>query len=168
MGNVPSHDTSPPSAAETNEGIPAPSGEANLIDTDYVIGQDNIKGQFVFALDIHGKVFTISALVAVIFVILALALQNQIEPLFSGVRDWLTHHMAWFFIGAANVFVLLCLGLILSPLGKVRIGGKDARLHLHGLVLHAVRRRYGHRPDVLRRVRAHVALQRGDGWYHCR
>lgn len=47
MGNVPSHDTSPPSAAETHEGIPAPSGEANLIDTDYVIGQDNIKGQFV-------------------------------------------------------------------------------------------------------------------------
>ncbi|KFJ91906.1 BCCT transporter [Pseudomonas sp. 1-7] len=126
MGNVPSHDTSPPSAAETHEGIPAPTGEANLIDTDYVIGQDNIKGQFVFALDIHGKVFTISALVAVIFVILALALQNQIEPLFSGVRGWLTHHMAWFFIGAANIFVLLCLGLIVSPLGKVRLGGKDA------------------------------------------
>ena len=126
MGNVPSHDTTPPPAAETHEGIPAPTGEANLIDTDYVIGQDNIKGQFIFALDIHGKVFTISALVAVIFMILALALQNQIEPLFSGVRDWLTHHMAWFFIGAANVFVLLCLGLILSPLGKVRIGGKDA------------------------------------------
>ncbi|VXC68899.1 BCCT family transporter [Pseudomonas sp. 8O] len=126
MGNVPSHDTTPPPVAETHEGIPAPTGEANLIDTDYVIGQDNIKGQFVFALDIHGKVFTISALVAVIFVILALALQNQIEPLFSGVRDWLTHHMAWFFIGAANIFVLLCLGLIVSPLGKVRIGGKDA------------------------------------------
>ena len=126
MGNVPSHDTTPPSAAETHEGIPAPSGEANLIDTDYVIGQDNIKGQFVFALDIHGKVFTISALVAVIFVILALALQNQIEPLFSGLRDWLTHHMAWFFIGAANIFVVLCIGLILSPLGKVRLGGKDA------------------------------------------
>jgi len=126
MGNVPSHDTTPPSAAENNEGIPAPTGAANLIDTDYVIGQDNIKGQFVFALDIHGKVFTISALVAVIFVILALALQNQIEPLFSGLRDWLTHHMAWFFIGAANIFVLLCLGLIVSPLGKVRIGGKEA------------------------------------------
>ncbi|MGE8294952.1 MAG: BCCT family transporter [Pseudomonas sp.] len=126
MGNVPSHDTTPPTAAETNEGIPAPTGAANLIDTDYVIGQDNIKGQFVFALDIHGKVFTISALVAVIFVILALALQNQIEPLFSGLRDWLTNHMAWFFIGAANIFVLLCLGLILSPLGKVRIGGKEA------------------------------------------
>jgi betaine/carnitine transporter, BCCT family len=126
MGNVPSHDTSPPSAAETHEGIPAPTGEANLIDTDYVIGQDNIKGQFVFALDIHGKVFTISALVAVIFVILTLALQTDVEPLFTALRDWLTHHMAWFFIGAANIFVLLCLGLIVSPLGRVRIGGREA------------------------------------------
>jgi len=126
MGNVPSHDTTPPSAAETHEGIPAPSGEANLIDTDYVIGQDNIKGQFVFALDIHGKVFTISALVAVIFVVLTLALQTDVEPLFTALRDWLTHHMAWFFIGAANIFVLLCLGLIVSPLGRVRIGGREA------------------------------------------
>ncbi|APU32683.1 BCCT transporter [Ectopseudomonas alcaliphila JAB1] len=126
MGNVPSHDTSPPSAAETHEGIPAPTGEANLIDTDYVIGQDNIKGQFVFALDIHGKVFTISALVAVIFVVLTLALQTDVEPLFTALRDWLTHHMAWFFIGAANIFVLLCLGLIVSPLGRVRIGGREA------------------------------------------
>jgi BCCT family betaine/carnitine transporter len=126
MGNVPSHDTTPPTAVEANEGIPAPTGAANLIDTDYVIGQDNIKGQFVFALDIHGKVFTISALVAVIFVILTLALQAEVEPLFTAVRDWLTHHMAWFFLGAANIFVVLCLGLILSPLGRVRIGGREA------------------------------------------
>ncbi|UYP30468.1 BCCT family transporter [Pseudomonas sp. Z8(2022)] len=126
MGNVPSHDTTPPTAAEANEGIPAPTGAANLIDTDYVIGQDNIKGQFVFVLDIHGKVFTISALVAVIFVVLTLALQTDVEPLFTALRDWLTHHMAWFFIGAANIFVLLCLGLIVSPLGRVRIGGREA------------------------------------------
>ncbi|MFP6862346.1 BCCT family transporter [Pseudomonas sp.] len=108
------------------DGIPAPSGEANLIDTDYVIGQDNIKGQFSFALDIHGKVFSISALTIVLFVVLTLALQNHVEPLFSAMRGWLTHHLAWFFLGSANIFVLLCLGLIISPLGKVRLGGKDA------------------------------------------
>ncbi|MGE6793861.1 BCCT family transporter [Pseudomonas guineae] len=107
-------------------GIPAPSGEANLIDTDYVIGQDNIKGQFSFALDIHGKVFTISALTVVLFVVLTLALQNQIEPLFSAIRGWITGNLAWFFLGSANIFVVLCLGLIVSPLGKVRLGGKDA------------------------------------------
>ncbi|MGB4072486.1 BCCT family transporter [Pseudomonas sp.] len=126
MGQNPSSDTTPQPEAVSLDGIPAPTGDANLIDTDYVIGQDNIKGQFSISLDIHGKVFSISALSVVLFVVLTLALQNEVEPLFSAMRSWLTHHMAWFFIGAANIFVLLCLGLIVSPLGKVRIGGMDA------------------------------------------
>ncbi|MGG5870201.1 BCCT family transporter [Pseudomonas peli] len=126
MGKDPSSDTTPQPEAVILDGIPAPSGEANLIDTDYVIGQDNIKGQFSFALDIHGKVFSISALTIVLFVVLTLALQNHVEPLFSAMRGWLTHHLAWFFLGSANIFVLLCLGLIVSPLGKVRLGGMDA------------------------------------------
>ncbi len=126
MGQHPSSDTTPLPDAVNLDGIPAPTGDANLIDTDYVIGQDNIQGQFSFSLDIHGKVFSISAITAIIFVILALALQNQVEPLFSALRDWLTSNLAWFFIGAANIFVLLCLGLIVSPLGKVRIGGMEA------------------------------------------
>ena len=126
MEKDPSSDTTPQPEAAILDGIPAPSGEANLIDTDYVIGQDNIKGQFSFALDIHGKVFSISALTIVLFVVLTLALQNHVEPLFSAMRGWLTHHLAWFFLGSANIFVLLCLGLIISPLGKVRLGGKDA------------------------------------------
>lgn len=107
--------------------IPAPSGAANLIDTDYVIGQDNIQGRFLFNLDIHGKVFSISALTIVLFVVLTLALQSEVEPLFTAVRDWLTSNLAWFFLGSANIFVLLCLGLIVSPLGKVRLGGKAAK-----------------------------------------
>lgn len=126
MEKDPSSDTTPQPEAAILDGIPAPSGEANLIDTDYVIGQDNIKGQFSFALDIHGKVFSISALTIVLFVVLTLALQNHVEPLFSAMRGWLTHHLAWFFLGSANIFVLLCFGLIVSPLGKVRLGGMDA------------------------------------------
>ncbi len=108
------------------DAIPAPSGESTLIDTDYVIGQDNIKGQFSFALDIHGKVFSISALTIVAFVIITLALQNDVGPIFNAIRDWLTGNLAWFFLAAANVFVILCLVLIVSPLGKVRLGGMDA------------------------------------------
>ena len=126
MGQHPSSDTTPLPDAANLDGIPAPTGDANLIDTDYVIGQDNIQGQFSFSLDIHGKVFSISAITAVIFVILALALQNQVEPLFGALRSAITNNLSWFFIGSANIFVLLCLGLIVSPLGKVRIGGMEA------------------------------------------
>ena len=126
MEKTPLHDTTPQPEAEIPGGIPAPSGAANLIDTDYVVGQDNIKGRFLFNLDIHGKVFSISALTILLFVILTLALQAEVEPLFSAIRGWLTSNLAWFFIGAANIFVLLCLFLIVSPLGKVRLGGKEA------------------------------------------
>src|SRR5690606_9994413 len=115
-----------PSEPINDDGIPAPTGEANLIDTDYVIGQDNFSGQITLSLDIHSKVFLISAGSILLFVLLTLALQEQASEVFTGLRGWLTSNLAWFFISAANIFVLLCLLLVFSPLGKVRIGGKDA------------------------------------------
>jgi betaine/carnitine transporter, BCCT family len=121
MANYPPKDTPPASPLES---IPAPSGASNLIDTDYVIGQDNFKSKF---LDIHSKVFSISALAIILFVVLTLALQSEVEPMFTAVRGWLTNNLAWFFLGSANIFVLLCLGLIVSPLGKVRLGGREAK-----------------------------------------
>src|SRR5690606_34328237 len=38
----------------------------------------------------------------------------------------LTSNMSGFFLLAGNVFVVLCVALIFSPLGKVRLGGRDA------------------------------------------
>ncbi|WP_245686185.1 BCCT family transporter [Terasakiispira papahanaumokuakeensis] len=111
-----------------SEGIPAPEGPANLIDTDYVIGQDNITtNTFGFDVDLHGKVFTISSLVILVFVILTLALQTEVGPWFEGLRNWLTSHLTWVFLLGANVFVVLSLVLIFTPLGKVRIGGAHAK-----------------------------------------
>ncbi|WAM51260.1 BCCT family transporter [Vreelandella venusta] len=111
-----------------SDGIPAPDGPANLIDTDYVIGQDNITTTTMGVnLDLHGKVFTISSIVVLLFVVLTLALQDTIAPLYDAIFSFLTGNLAWFFILAANIFVILCLGLIISPLGKIRIGGADAK-----------------------------------------
>src|SRR5690554_2113710 len=115
-----------PSEPTNDDGIPAPTGEANLIDTDYVIGQDNFSGQITLSLDIHSKVFLISGGSILLFVLLTLALQEQASEVFTGLRGWLTSNLAWFFISAANIFVLLCLALVISPLGKVRIGGREA------------------------------------------
>src|SRR5690606_15954696 len=55
-----------------------------------------------------------------------LAFQNQVEPMFTAMRGWLTSNLDWFFISAGNIFVLVCLGLAISPLGKVRLGGTEA------------------------------------------
>ncbi|SFB98921.1 betaine/carnitine transporter, BCCT family [Marinospirillum celere] len=104
-----------------------PDGEVNPIDTDYQIGQDNIAVQVgPFGLDIHNRVFAISGLAVIVFVLLTLIFQNQVAPLFGDLRGWLTSNLDWFFISAANIFVILCLFLIFSPLGKVRLGGTEA------------------------------------------
>lgn len=108
-------------------GIPAPQGAANLIDTDYQIGQDNYStSKFGIRIDIHGAVFMFSSLVVLAFVVITLALPDHAGPLFDSMRNWITVNMSWFFLLAGNIFVLVCLGLIVSPLGKIRIGGGKA------------------------------------------
>lgn len=110
------HDDKRPPKEPVSEGIPAPDGPANLIDTDYVIGQDNITTNTMgLNLDLHGKVFSISAIIVLLFVVLTLALQDTIAPIYDAIFGFLTGNLAWFFILAANIFVILCLGLIFSP-----------------------------------------------------
>ncbi len=105
-----------------------PDGEVNPIDTDYQIGQDNIIVKVgPFGLDIHNRVFLVAGVGVILFVVLTLAFHRQAEPLFSSMRLWLTGNLDWFFISAANIFVVLCLVLIVSPLGRVRLGGTEAR-----------------------------------------
>ncbi|MCW8843890.1 MAG: BCCT family transporter [Rhodobacteraceae bacterium] len=115
--------------AETNndQGIPEPEGVSEVIDTEYEIGQDNIETQIgPFGLDIHNPVFLISGLSIMLFVFYALALPEQAASIFGWLRPWLTQTFDFFFLGAANIFVIFCLLLIVLPLGKVRLGGEDA------------------------------------------
>ena len=108
------------------EPIPEPEGETEIIQTDYDIGQDNFSGAVAVELDFHKVVFTVSAIGIMLFTFLTLAFQNDIEPLFVGLRSWLTGNLDWFFLLSGNIFVLVCLGIVLSPLGKVRLGGPEA------------------------------------------
>ena len=111
----------------TNQGIPAPEGEADIIDTEYEIGQDNIETQIgPFGVDIHNPVFLVSGLVIVAFVFYALALPEQAGAFFNWLRPTVTSTFDWFFFGAADLFVLFCLFLIVSPWGSVRLGGNEA------------------------------------------
>ncbi len=108
------------------EPIPEPEGKTEIIETDYDIGQDNFSGAVSLELDIHKVVFSVSAVGIMLFTFLTLAFQNDIEPLFIGLRDWLTGNLGWFFLLSGNIFVLVCLGLVLSPLGRIRLGGPGA------------------------------------------
>jgi betaine/carnitine transporter, BCCT family len=112
---------------ESDTSLPVPEGESEIIQTDYEVGQDNITPQVgPFNLDIHNPVFAFSGATVVLFTILTLVFGESVGPLFESLRDGLTATLDWFFLSAANVFVILCLALIVSPLGRVRIGGTDA------------------------------------------
>ncbi|AWI83420.1 BCCT transporter [Alloyangia pacifica] len=117
-------------AAETDtadQGIPAPEGASEIIETDYEIGQDNFEAQIgPFGLDVHNPVFAISGAVVVAFVFYTLALPEQAGSIFSWLFSFATKTFDWFFLGAANIFVIFCLVLIVSPLGSVRLGGAEA------------------------------------------
>ncbi|MFH5773129.1 BCCT family transporter [Paracoccus broussonetiae] len=118
----------PPGNPVSADGIPAPEGATQIISTGYEIGQDNInyRRRFVFELDIHNVVFSVSAIGVVAFTLLTLMFQNTLDPLFEGLRDFMTSRLDWFFMITANIFVLLCLALVILPLGRIRLGGPDA------------------------------------------
>jgi BCCT family betaine/carnitine transporter len=110
-----------------NQGIPQPEGTSDIIETDYEIGQDNIETRVgPFQVDIHNPVFVISGLSVVLFVVYALLAPAQAEAIFGWLRPALTSTFDWFFMSAANIFVIFCLLLIVTPLGSVRLGGADA------------------------------------------
>ncbi|MBQ4806730.1 BCCT family transporter [Phaeobacter sp. HS012] len=110
-----------------NQGIPAPDGEAAVIDTEYEIGQDNLEGSVgPIGFDIHNPVFMVSGISIMLFVFYALVLPEQASAFFGWLRPAVTSSFDWFFLSAGNIFVLFCFFLIVSPWGKVRLGGADA------------------------------------------
>ena len=55
---------------DNNGGIQRPDGKVKAIDTDYQIGQDNIALKVgPFGLDIHNRVFAISGMFIILFVV---------------------------------------------------------------------------------------------------
>ena len=91
--------------------------------TGYQVGQGNLQ---IFGLDINAPVFLTSSLSIVIFVLVALVFQEQATAIFENVRVWMTSRLDWVFLLSCSLLLLFCLYLIVSPLGKVRLGGQDA------------------------------------------
>ena len=93
-------------------------------DIGHEIGEHNIE---VLGLDIHNPVFAISAFLAVALVVMVMLFQQQAAVIFGDLRTWITSTFDWFFMIAANIFVVFGLALAASKLGRVRLGGPDAK-----------------------------------------
>ena len=81
-----------------------------------------------FGLDIYlTPVFVISSIAIVVFIVGALVFQEGATKLFGDVRVWLTTNLDWLFMITVNLVCLFCLIVAFSPLGKIRLGGADAK-----------------------------------------
>ena len=81
-----------------------------------------------FGLDIYlTPVFVISGITIVLFIIGSLIFQDQATTLFKDTRVWLTENLDWLFMITANLVFLFCVIVAISPLGKIRLGGSDAK-----------------------------------------
>ncbi|HFQ5377948.1 TPA: BCCT family transporter [Vibrio vulnificus] len=92
--------------------------------TDYTVGQDNVQR---WGFDVHNPVFGISAGLVGLFLVAALVLDaHTMKTALDGIKWQIIGAFDWLFIWSGNIFVIFCLALIVSPLGKIRLGGRDA------------------------------------------
>ncbi|MCC4774469.1 BCCT family transporter [Vibrio cyclitrophicus] len=92
--------------------------------TDYTVGQDNVQK---WGFDVHNPVFGISAgLIALFLIGVLLTDTTSAKAALDGVKWQIINSFDWLFIWSGNIFVIFCLGLIVSPFGKIRLGGVDA------------------------------------------
>ena len=92
--------------------------------SDHRIGEHNVRA---FGLDVHNPVFAIAGTATVLFVVFTLAFPDLAAERFGEWRLWLTTRLDWFFMASANLFLLLAVYLVASPVGSIRLGGPDAR-----------------------------------------
>ncbi|PHR70285.1 MAG: glycine/betaine ABC transporter [Arcobacter sp.] len=90
----------------------------------YRLGQDNIRK---FGLDMHNPVFIISAILILVFVIGTIASPKEAKEILDGAKWWSINNFDWLFMLSGNIFVVFCLALIVLPVGKIRLGGEDAK-----------------------------------------
>ena len=101
------------------------TARADSVDkTGYWVGRDNVQ---LWGLNIHNPVFAVSAIGTIAFVLFTIVFSEAAATHFGNLRSWITIHFDWFYTISVDVILLVCFWIIISPMGKVRIGGKDAK-----------------------------------------
>ena len=93
-------------------------------ETDYEVGQDNVE---VLGLDIHNPVFFLSAGLVILFALVSLIFPGATGFGLGASREWTLQTFDWLFAMTPVLLTIFCLALAISPLGKIRLGGVDAR-----------------------------------------
>ncbi len=97
----------------------------NIKSSDYSVGQDNIQK---WGFDIHNPVFGCS--LGIIVILLAAVLwfdPTTAKSALDNIKWIIIGKFDWLFIWSANFFLLFFVAIALSPFGRIRLGGEDAK-----------------------------------------
>lgn len=89
----------------------------------YVPGKGNWKK---FGFDLHPQVALIAAGLIILFIVLTFIYKEQSAVFFQNVLDGIGDTFGWFYMLAANFFVIVMILFAASKYGNLRIGGPDA------------------------------------------
>ena len=92
--------------------------------SDYEPGQDNIR---LSGFDFHNPVFPFSAVIAVLVSGLVLLMPGPASEFLLALRNQLMSGFDWFFSASVSLITLFILGLCVSPMGRLRLGGDKAK-----------------------------------------
>ncbi len=73
--------------------------------------------------------FWIALVMGLITFLCALVFSNDFETITTNVRQSIIHGAGWFYLLTIMVLVGVCFALMLSPVGKIRLGDPDSRPH---------------------------------------
>ena len=76
---------------------------------------------------INPAVFFPTALISLAVILFSLIAPTASADLFAALRSGAVSQFDWFFMTAGNLLLLFCVVVALSPLGKIRLGGKGAK-----------------------------------------
>ena len=60
-------------------------------------------------------------------VVITIALPDTSSLFYLQLRQWVTTQFDSFFLISANIFVIFCIAIAISPYGRIRLGGNQAR-----------------------------------------
>ena len=75
---------------------------------------------------INPAVFFPTILISLAIILLSVFAPKVSAEIFSALRAGAVSQFDWFFMSVGNVILLFCIGVALSPLGKIRLGGTGA------------------------------------------
>jgi BCCT family betaine/carnitine transporter len=93
-------------------------------ETDYKIGQHNVR---FLGFEVHHPVFFVSGFLIFALVGLVIAFPSDAAAVFDAALRFVTTRAGWLMGSLADLFVLFCIFLMVTPYGSVRLGGADAR-----------------------------------------